>query len=356
MPELLKDEYYDRVHLKVYREVVAPVLGDKILDIHAHAHPSTRKIKQSGMASKYPGRESKQFPAETLVAAGSLLFPEQAYHALVLPMPFPREYVAGNAHVSEECRRRPGLYPMTVPDMRASEDQVRQVVRETGSYGFKPYWTMVDWKANEDDVTIMDMLPEPYMRVAHDWGLLITLHIPGSRRLASESNIESIKKLSREYPNANILIAHLGRSYCPWSMKGGIAHLCDLPNVYWDTSFVQQSLTYKIFFDHVDPAKVMYGTDVPIALTVGRRVCINDRWVDVTRDKLGWTASRDSDHPIEATFMAYEMIRAMREGAEEAGLSTDDLRPIFFENGMRLIKGVQERLSGTWSYLERSGQ
>jgi len=344
MAELFKDEYYDRVHLKVYREVVSPVLGDNILDIHAHARPKSKEVPQSGVAHKYPGRRSDPFPVETLMAAGSLLFPGQVYHALVLPIPFLSEYVAGNAYVSEECRRRPGLYPMYVPDMSASEEQVRQAVRETGCYGFKPYWTMVDWKANEDDVTIMDMLPEPYMRVADDWGLLIMLHIPGSRRLASESNIEGIKKLSREYPNAKIIIAHLGRSYCPWSMKGGIAHLCDLPNVYWDTSFVQQSLSYKIFFDHVDPAKVMYGTDMPIALTVGRRVCINDRWVDVTRDKLGWTASRDPDHPVEATFMAYEMIRAMREGAEEAGLSTDDLRPIFFDNGMTLIKDVQRTL------------
>jgi len=47
--------------------------------------------------------------------------------------------------------------------------------------------------------------------------------------------------------------------------------------------------------------------------------------------------------------MTYEMIRAMREGAEEAGLSTDDLRPIFFENGMRLIESVQQQLSGLWT-------
>ena len=91
------------------------------------------------------------------------------------------------------------------------------------------------------------------------------LHIPGSERLARKSSVEGIQRLSREYPNANIIVAHLGRSYCPWSMKGGIAKLCDLPNVYWDTSFVQNSLVYKIFFDHVDPAKVLYGTDLPIS-------------------------------------------------------------------------------------------
>ena len=132
-------------------------------------------------------------------------------------------------------------------------------------------------------------------------------------------------------------------------MKGGIAKLCDLPNVYWDTSFVQNSLVYKIFFDHVDPAKVLYGTDLPISEVHGRRVCINDNWVDVSRGWRDWTAYRDPEHAVEGTFMTYEMIRAMREGAEEAGLSTDDLRPIFFENGMRLIESVQQQLSGLWT-------
>jgi len=59
---------------------------------------------------------------------------------------------------------------------------------------------------------------------------------------------------------------------------------------------------------------------------------------------LSWTASRDSEDPVEGTFMTSEMIRAMREGAEEAGLSTDDLRPIFFDNGMALIQDVQRTL------------
>jgi len=341
---LIKDEYYERVDMKVYREAVAPVLSDRILDIHAHARAEVVELEVRRTEHKYPGRRPTPFPVEELVATGALMFPQQTYHAVVFGSPSLEDYEASNAHVAEECRQRAQLFPLYIPDMHASEAKVRQTVQEGGYYGFKPYWTMVDWKANEDDVTIMDMLPEPYMRVADDWGLLIMLHIPGSRRLASKSNIEDIKKLSREYPNAKIIIAHLGRSYCPWSMKGGIAHLCDLPNVYWDTSFVQQSLSYKIFFDHVDPARVTYGTDLPIGLTRGRRVCINDRWVDVTRDKLSWTASRDSEHPVEGTFMTYEMIRAMREGAEEAGLSTDDLRPIFFDNGMALIQDVQRTL------------
>jgi len=338
---IVKDEYYESVDMAIYREVVAPVLSEQILDIHAHTWVQP---KPGNKLVQYPEFNEHPYPMERLLDAGSLMFPEQTYHAVVFGSPSPNDFDACNDYVAQECRKREHLYPLYIPDMGASEAQIRQAVLDGGFYGFKPYWTMVDWKTDQDDVTIHDMLPEPYMRVADDWGLLIMLHIPGSGRLASPSNIEGIQRLSREYPNAKIIIAHLGRSYCPWSMKGGIPHLCDLPNVYWDTSFVQQSLSYKIFFDYVDPAKVMYGTDLPISEVRGRRVCINDNWVDVSRKQLSWTASRSPEHPIVASFMTYEMIRAMREGAEEAGLGLDDLKPIFFENGMTLIRDVERTL------------
>lgn len=343
---LVKDKYYERVDMKVYREVVTPVVGDSILDIHSHAWPNTGL---SDKHTKYKEYNQHPYLMERLLEAMEIMFPEQTRHGVVFGMPYPACYADSNAHVSSECRGREHLYPLYIPNMRATEEQVRQAVLEGGYYGFKPHWAMVPGEHAEDDVVVSDMLPEAYMRVADDWGLIIMLHIPGSERLARKSSVEGIQRLSREYPNANIIVAHLGRSYCPWSMKGGIAKLCDLPNVYWDTSFVQNSLVYKIFFDHVDPAKVLYGTDLPISEVHGRRVCINDNWVDVSRGWRDWTAYRDPEHAVEGTFMTYEMIRAMREGAEEAGLSTDDLRPIFFENGMRLIESVQQQLSGLWT-------
>jgi len=319
---LVKDEYYERVDMKVYRELVAPVVGDRILDIHSHAWPNTGL---SDKHTKYKEYNQHPYLMERLLEAMAIMFPEQTRHGVVFGMPYPACYADSNAHVSSECRRQEHLYPLYIPNMQATEEQVRQAVLEGGYYGFKPHWAMVPGEHAEDDVVVSDMLPEPYMRVADDWGLLIMLHIPGRERLARKSSIEGIQRLSREYPNAKIIIAHLGRSYCPWSMKGGIAKLCDLPNVYWDTSFVQNSLVYKIFFDHVNPAKVLYGTDLPISEVHGRRVCINDNWVDVSRDWRDWTAYRDPEHPVEGTFM------------------------IFFENGMRLIESVQQRLSGIWT-------
>ncbi len=337
---LSKDEYYERVDMKVYREIVKPVLSDRILDMHAHIWLETSPDSKLGQYMEY---NRNPYTIDRLLTAVSLMFPEQTYHALLFGSPEPRQEYTANAYIAGLCRQRRTLYPLYIPDMRASEEQIKHTVREGAYYGFKPYWNLVVDKPRQDDVTVLDMLPVPYMRVAEEWGLIIMLHIPGSRRLADPTTIEGIQKLVREYPNAKIVIAHLGRSYCPWSIDG-IRHICDLPNVFFETSFVQEALVFKKVFDWVDPAKLMYGTDLPISEVRGRRVCINNNWVDVSRESLSWTAFIKGENAIQSTFMTYEMIRAMREGAEAAGISTETLKPIFFENGMRLIGDVRRTL------------
>jgi hypothetical protein len=296
------------------------------------------------MQNKYPGRKLESFSIDEMLSSAKLMWPGQEFHALVFGMPTPELREPTNTHVSKECDKHDTLYPLYIPDLHASEARIRSTVLDNGYLGFKPHWALVEGKAGEEEVSVLEMLPEPCMRVAEELGLLIMLHIPGKDRLASQENIENIRLLSRQYPNSKIIIAHLGRSYCLWSMKGGIGTLCGLPNVYWDTSVVQESMVYKVFFDHVDPARVMYGTDQPVTQMRGRRVCINGTWVDVSREALGWTATRDPANPIRGTFMTYEMIRAMREGAEAAGISDRELAPVFFENAIRLIREVQQRL------------
>jgi hypothetical protein len=269
------DEYYRDVDLPAYKQIVAPLLSGKILDIHAHARADVPEQHPHMMQNKYPGRKLESYPVEDLLRTAELMWPDQEFHALVFGMPTLDMRDSSNVHVCRECRRHETLYPLYIPDLHASEAQIRSTILDNGYLGFKPYWSLVEGKTSEEDVSIPDMLPEACMRVAEELGLIIMLHIPGKGRLASEANIDNIRRLSREYPNAKIIIAHLGRSYCLWSMKGGADKLYDLPNVYWDTSVVQESMVFKVFFDFVDPAKAMYGTDLPIMEMRGRRVCIN---------------------------------------------------------------------------------
>ncbi|NIV29845.1 MAG: amidohydrolase family protein, partial [Anaerolineae bacterium] len=334
---IVRDDYYDRVDMAVYREVVRPLLSEKILDFHVHVWRPTDEVGQ------YPGIWEVGFGFGELLETARLMFPEQEYHAVVFGRPT-LEGDRADDLVVHGAREHSNLYPLYIPDMHASEQQVRRTVRQGGFFGFKPYWNLVEGKSSQDDVTIRDMLPQPYTRVADDWGLIIMLHIPGSGRLADPRNLSDIRWLSAQCPNAKIVIAHLGRSYCLWSIKGNLEEICDLPNVYFGVSFVQEAIVYKVLFDHVDPAKILYGSDLPLSRLRGRRVCMNGQWVDVTREPWAWAAHRDDAHPIEATFMTYEMIRALREGAEAAGLSSDEIEPIFYENGMRLIEDTRRAL------------
>jgi hypothetical protein len=173
------DEYYRDVDLPAYKQIVAPLLSGKILDIHAHARADVPEQHPHMMQNKYPGRKLESYPVEDLLRTAELMWPDQEFHALVFGMPTLDMRDSSNVHVCRECRRHETLYPLYIPDLHASEAQIRSTILDNGYLGFKPYWSLVE------------------------------------------------------------------------------------------------SMVFKVFFDFVDPAKAMYGTDLPIMEMRGRRVCIN---------------------------------------------------------------------------------
>ncbi|HUV08286.1 MAG TPA: hypothetical protein VMX75_11185, partial [Spirochaetia bacterium] len=86
--------------MAVYRDVVAPMLSGRILDIHAHARAEVPSGEYHRMQHKYPGRKLEPFPVEELLATAQLMWPGQSYHALVFGMPMPEMREASNAHVA----------------------------------------------------------------------------------------------------------------------------------------------------------------------------------------------------------------------------------------------------------------
>ena len=163
------------------------------------------------------------------------------------------------------------------------------------------------------------------MEVAHELQLVIMLHLPRSLRLADPLNIASLRRLSAAYPGAQIVVAHAGRSYCPSTMRGGIGPLRVRPNVFFEVSMVQEPLVIQILLDHVDSQRVFFGTDLPVAAMRGRRVCMNDRWVDVVREPDQGSAFRLSAH-CRDSWSAIAIVPAHLHGLRDRRRCCDLLR------------------------------
>ena len=75
----------------------------------------------------------------------------------------------------------------------------------------------------------------------------------------------------------------------------------------------------------------------------GRRVYVLDHWVDLVLKGYFDSAYRVGSNNMQATFMVYEIILAVRRAAERVGLPQEKIHNIFYNNGMSLINCVMNR-------------
>ena len=335
---------YREIDLPFYHDSVAPVLPPEVLDFHAHTwlsdHWRELPWQADGTGGKYMVVEPR-YPKERLAADGARLFPDRPYNAMCFGYPTPAaDLDATNAYTAEAGHQR-GLFPLMVVGRGSwpSEELERRIV-EGGFFGYK---VLLNWYGDDyGNVTIDNMAGPDEMRVADALSLIVLLHVPRSGRLADPVIQRGVAELARAYPKARIVLAHCGRCYLPDQMRAAAPFLGDLPNVFVDTSMVMDPLALQILFEHVDASRVLFGTDLPVAAMRGRRVYVMDHWVDVVLEGYPPSAYRVASDDIRATFMAWEIVLAVRRAGEAAGLTEGRIRDIFYANGMNLLRGVME--------------
>jgi hypothetical protein len=194
-------------------------------------------------------------------------------------------------------------------------------------------------------VSIPDMLPPEQMAVADRLGLAVTLHIPRAARLADPDNQRELIELCRAYPNAKIIVAHIGRAYYLSNVVGYLDDLAALPNAYLDLAMVNHPGVLEYAFRNFPTERILFGSDAPIAWLRGKSVEINNQYAYLMgEDYAIGTAIHDAGHAVEFTFFYYEILRGIRLAAERAGLSRLQIEGIFADNAYRLLRDVRAKL------------
>lgn len=327
---------HDR-NLRIFREEFDSFLPEKILDFHVHVlnpgvvpegepfscagHPLTQydlADLQQDLGELYPGRET---------AAVCFGFPDVNYDRL-----------RNNAYLAENCDGK-RFFPLWLFDpAHDTPETVRKALTTDGFLGLKPYLCYVR-KANPDSVEIPEMLPAWAMDIANDLGRLVMLHVPRKNRLADPLNQRQVVALCETYPQARIILAHIGRAYFLQNIVGQLDALKGLPNLYYDIAMLNNWEVLEYLFREVDPDKVLYASDTPLALAPGKSVEINNHYTYVT--PVPWDLSISDDHgKLEFTAFAYEEIRAVKKSVERLGLDRDFVEGLFHANGMALLDGI----------------
>jgi predicted TIM-barrel fold metal-dependent hydrolase len=245
------------------------------------------------------------------------------------------QYEASNRFVAVEVARDPDSRGQLIVSPKQDANQVRDRIKEHKFVGLKVYHTFASrtptWEAE-----VKEYLTEEHMRVAHEEGLSITLHMVRARAMADPANQAQIRFYCEKYPNARMILAHAARGFNPHHTIEGIRALAGLRNVWCDSSAVTEAGGLEAIIEALGHDRLLWGSDFPISHFRGRCVAIGDEFLWLYENTLDWNSVAGYAQ-IRPLFVAHESLRALKLAAARLHLSDSQIEDIFCMNGLRLF-------------------
>ena len=336
------------VDLDFYRQRLQSFLPARLIDIHTHVWLDKFKSHQEEenlRAVTWPSRVARDNSIEDLMETYRLMFPDKK----VLPLIFGHalslgdDIDGGNEYV-RECARRYRIPALIFADPRWSEVELEERIRAGKFLGAKVYLTRSDPRLPERDIQIYDFLPHHQLQVLDRHGWIVMLHIPRPARLRDPLNLAQIIEIERRYPNLRLIIAHVGRAYCPEDIGDAFEVLSETRKVVFDISANTSEETFAQAIRAVGPQRILFGSDLPILRMRMRRICEGGTYVNLVPKGLYGDVSGDphlrevdGQDAEQLTFFMYEEIDAFRRAATATGLGEKDLEAIFYGNAAQLL-------------------
>ena len=313
---------------QIFREDIDGFLPEKVFDMHVHLH----------------GRNDMGWPIVGMRLVQDfqkMLFPGRECANLLLPFAMPGfTSEQANRMAVRELGKHGGTNDATLmfvePSMSA--DYVREQAIKSRAVGFKVYMSHSTAK-DKTNAPIRSFLTEKHIKVMEELGLMVMLHLSRRRAIADPANIREIELLSKRYPNTKWVLAHCARCFRPGLFEKVVDRLNALPNVYVETAGVCEPLVFIEVFKNYDLSRLMFGTDNLAAGGMrGRYMEAGLFWVLVGRPGFFWG---DSRHSVQPTFVVYEQLRSMARAARLVGVGKKDIRNIFWNNAIKLLKRIR---------------
>ena len=341
---------------RFFQQELKDWMPEKVLDFHTHIwqpdhwlgyQPGTALTDNTVLASAELREHQKymattiSYSAEELLQDGAAAFPGLEYHAVVFGQPTPKcDQGKTNAYAAAAARQYGTLYPLrcTGPALGTSPEDLKREMEAGGFYGYKVF---LNWVGDQYPPLIFDdMLTQAEFRYADDRGLIVLLHVPRSGRLADPEVGASVRRMALQYPNMKLVLAHCGRCYRYEEIRRALHWVADLDNVWFDCSMAMDPTVMAYILQRKDPGKMLYATDCPVAAMHGKRVNVGDHWVDLVLPGFPESHYRVISDNMRATYMIHEIAKAVIIGGELAGLNREEIKRIFYQNGMDLLNSV----------------
>jgi len=310
---------YNDFDRRIWEEELQDFVPRKIFDVHTHLWDEScagQDSPDSNLRLNAGSREMDSWSRK--------IFPGRELDYLFLGTPIENlnlerqhEFLAKEARLSTKQLAS----TIVLPEMSAEE--LDSVIRRYHFIGLKPYRLYAPDPANG---RITDFLPEHLLEVADQHRLTVTLHLSRFDGIADPVNQDDLRYLTKRYPKVRWILAHCARAFHAFMLEKAVFVLRNIPNLWYDTSAVCEPYSHYLLFKYENLERVMFGSD---NIAAG-----SDHGKYITWGK-GWCFFRAPEQPhcvSHNTLVVYEQLRAMKQAADMAELSQEDIEAIFHRN------------------------
>lgn len=348
MSQLFEVKEVDR---KFYAERVRDFLPERIIDIHTHVwleRSRSAVMTAPRRTVTWPSRVASSNSIEDHLEGYRLLFPGKR----ILPVIFGNavdpvdDIEAGNAYVRRSAAEH-SLPALLFATPRWSGAELEERVLAGGFLGIKVYLSLAEPYIPAGEIRIFDFLPPHQLEVLDRNGWIVMLHLPRPKRLRDPVNLAQMLQIEERYPNAKVIIAHVGRAYCPEDVGNAFEVLRRTRRMRFDISANTNPWVFERLIQAVGSKRILFGSDLPIVRMRMRRICESGAYINLVPKGLYGDVSGDpnmreveGEEAERLSFFMYEEIDAFRRAAEETGLTREEVEDVFWGNGARLLQEV----------------
>ena len=316
---------------QIWDEELQDFVPDRVFDAHIHLF-NPDHLSAAGSSANTWGLAD----LATLQGWAARLYPGRETHFLALGTPLSGIDVATHNHwCIEQIQQDPQsrMNRLVTPSCRLED--IERDVRQRGMIGLKPY-RIFSVTGEFAQCRIHEFLLHEQLELANELGLWITLHLSRFHGCADEFNLNDLREYTQKrYPNIKWILAHCARSFTYWPIRKAIDQLRDMPNIWYDVSAVTDVRPLITLFSREDRRRILYGSDgVDATYFHGQYAAMGRAWqyVDVGRFDLKFPHC--DGRPILAI---YEQLLSMKQAAEIAEWSNDDIQNLFWKNAAEVF-------------------
>ena len=340
MADLIEVKAVDR---EFYESRIRGFVPGRAIDVHTHVWEEPRAVEASGRVAAWPSRVAASNPIGGLLETYRLLLPGKDVVPLIFGSPTASGVDGANEYV-RRCAADHNLPALLLARPEWTAAQLEQRIEAGGFIGVKVYLSYAPAYLPADEIRIFDFLPPHQLQMLDERGFVVMLHIPRPMRLRDPVNLAQLLEIDRRYPNAKVIVAHVGRAYCEEDAVDAFEELAGTERLMFDISANTNEAVFRRLIAAVGPKRILFGSDMPILRMRMRRICENGRYVNLVPRGMYGDVSGDP-HMREVsgaeaaglTFFLYEEIDAFRRAADAEGLTAPDVADVFCNNAHELL-------------------